>query len=112
MLISGGVLSCAISSQAQIWWNKAPQEHKYYPQIADIVNQTTRPLLLKDGGLITLQTLSYLLDPKVQLQLVRESDIPKIPDGFSDVFLFQPSESLRSGLGRTYPSSVTLRNRK
>jgi len=106
MLVSGGVLSCAISSQAKIWWNKAPDENKYYHQIADIVNQTTQPLLIKDGDLITLQTLSYLLDPKVQFQLLKESEIAKIPDGFSDVFLFQPSESLRSGLGRAYNSQI------
>jgi uncharacterized membrane protein len=108
MLISGGILSCAISSQAEIWWNKAPDKNKYYPQIADIVNRTTQPLLLKDGDLIPVQTLSYLLDPKVQFQLVRESEIPKIPDSFSDVFLFQPSDSLRSGIERLYDSQVRL----
>lgn len=110
VLISFGVLSCAISSQAEIWWSKKPDDNKDNQKIAYIINQTTQPLLIKDGNLIPIQTLGYMLDPKVRLLLVRESNIPKIPDGFSDVFLFQPSESLKSGLERVDGSEVKLIN--
>jgi len=102
LLVSGGVISCAISSQAESWWNKAPADNKYNSHIAYLVNQATQPLLIKDGDLIPLYTLSYLLEPKVKFQLVAESDIPEIPEGFSEVFLLKPSESLRSGLERKY----------
>jgi hypothetical protein len=43
-------------------------------------------------------SLTYRLDPKVKLQLVVQPNIPKIPKGFSDVFLFNPSDTLRNGL--------------
>lgn len=40
--VSVGVLSCAISSQADTWWNKLSNEKNH--QIAHIVNQATHPL--------------------------------------------------------------------
>jgi uncharacterized membrane protein len=100
-LISGGILSCGVSSQAQFWWNKSPDKHKYNPQIAYLVNQAEKPLLISDNSTVIndsfacrILSLSYLLAPKVQLQLVTEPNTPQIPDNFSDVFLFSPSESL------------------
>ncbi|MBW4493397.1 MAG: glycosyltransferase family 39 protein [Oscillatoria princeps RMCB-10] len=106
-LIAGGVLSCAVSSQAQFWWNKSPSKNQYNPQIAEIVNRAEKPLLISDSSralgdcfACRILGLSYLLDPKVKLLLVVEPNIPKIPDGFSDVFLFSPSDGLRAGLER------------
>lgn len=108
MLVLLGVISCTISSKAEMWWNKAPDKNKDNLQIAEIVNQSNQPLMIKDGDLIPVQVLGYLLEPKVRFQLVKESDIPKIPDGFSDVFFLQPSESLRSGIERSYNSKIKL----
>ena len=113
LLISSGVLSCAISSQAKIWWNIGPEIRSYEYQVVDVVNQATQPLLISDSDdLIPVQTLSYLLEPKVRFQLVPKSDVPTIPDGFSDVFLYNPSESLRSGLERVYNSQIKLISEK
>lgn len=104
-LVSVGVLSCTISSQAETWWTKYNNYEN--PQFARIINSASQPLLLSDtkADLVnfmtigTLLSLSYLLEPKVQLQLVVEPNIPKIPNGFSDVFiLLKPSEALRYGL--------------
>lgn len=108
VLISSGVISCTISSEAEMWWNKAPEKNKDNFQMAEIVNQANKPLLIKDGDLIPVQVIEYLLKPKVRFQLLKESDIPKIPDGFSDVFFLQPSESLRSGIERVYNSRIKL----
>jgi uncharacterized membrane protein len=110
MVVLSGVISCTISSQAEMWWNKAPDKNKDSFPIAEIVNKANQPLLIKDGDLIPVQVLGYLLAPKVRFQLSKESDIPKIPDGFTDVFLFQSSESLRSGLERVYNSKIKLIN--
>lgn len=104
-LLSCGVISCAISSQSIIWWNKGP--NYYNPYLAHIINQTEHPLVVSDdrthnkplanviGDIISL---TYMLEPKVRLQLVVEPNLPKIPDGCSDVFLFNPSKVLRNGL--------------
>jgi uncharacterized membrane protein len=106
LIISSGILSCAISSQAEVWWNKGPNANKYNSQIAEIVNQANRPLLVSDTDLILVQTLGYRLPPKVQFQLVAQSTIPEIPDEFSDVFLYYPSKALRVGLEKKYNSKI------
>lgn len=102
-LISSGIISCALSSSTETWWNK--QFGSCNPQIARIINQAKKPLIISDGdgrrydsALSNIVSLSYLLDPKVQFQLVVEPNTPKIPDGFSDVFLVTPSETLRSNI--------------
>jgi uncharacterized membrane protein len=113
-LLSVGVISCAISSQADTWWNKYGSFTN--PQIARIINQTSHPLIVSDATLevsnyVTvgnLMSLSYLLDPKVKFQLVIEPNIPKIPNGFSDIFLLMPSKSLRSGLDKDQNYKINL----
>lgn len=102
VLFSSGVMSCIISSQAEIWWNKDDASYSN-PQIARTINQAVHPLLLSNSvdpnpGYII--SLSYLLEPKVRFRLVVEPNLPQIPDDFSDIFLFDDhsSETLRSRL--------------
>jgi uncharacterized membrane protein len=107
LLISAGIVSCIVSSNSQVWWNKSPSNINV--QIAKMINQTERPLLVStfyesNGG--ELLSLSYLLDKKVQLQLVSEPNIPKIPQGFSDIFIFSPSQNLKFGIEKDYNSSL------
>ena len=97
-LISCGVVSCAIISPAETWWNK------YYSSesipIAKILNQAKSPLAIVDDSYWwsknNVWSMIDFLEPKVKLKLVVEQNIPRIPDGFSDVFLFSPSEELKS----------------
>lgn len=95
VLISGGVLSCAISSQSETWWNK--YSSYYNPQVANIINQAKQPLIVSSNA-IRLTSLSYLLENKVKLQVVPGENLPKIPDGFSEIFLFYPSKKLQLNL--------------
>lgn len=103
-LFSLGILSCAISSQADSWWNKYSSSQNL--QLARIINQAPHPILLSDTNSETvnymtignLLSLSYLLDSKVQLQLVVKPSIPKITDSTRDVFLLLPSQELRRQL--------------
>lgn len=107
LLISAGIISCAVYSQSQIWWNKKPSDT--HVQAATIINQAHRPLLITSyyhANFGELLSMSYLLQPKVQLQLVSEPDIPKIPQGFTDIFIFNPSPALKSGLERDYSRNV------
>lgn len=104
-IITGSILSSAVSSQAEFWWNKSPDKHKYNSHVASIVNRARKPLLISDDSTAIsnsfacrILALSYLLNPKVQLQLVVEPNIPQISGGFSDIFLFSPSETLRQGI--------------
>ena len=108
-LVSGGVLSCTISSQAQVWWNKGdPDTLQDILAAVRIINQANRPLLISDTRTDTIMVVSYLLNPKVQLlikpqcftcrensELEVNSSLIEISNDFSDVFLFPyPSEKL------------------
>jgi uncharacterized membrane protein len=94
-VIGCGIVSCAVSSQAETWWSK-PISY-YHPRVARMVNQAHHPLLIM-GGAGKILSLSHLLDPKVMVWLVTNSDRVQIPKGFSDVFVFDPSLSLREKL--------------
>ena len=90
MLLSGGVLSFAVSSQAENWWFKYISY--YSPQMAHTINQANHPFLIGScsgpwpiGKKIAL---SYLLEPKVRIKVVREPNVPEITAGYSNVFLF------------------------
>lgn len=111
VLVSSGVLSCAIMSPASDWWNTG----YYDAEVERIINQATYPLLISDIEIADILSLSYRLDPKVRLQLepqcytcrldsqlVFKPNKPKFPDGFSDVFLYMPSKRLRRGLEKDY----------
>lgn len=98
-VFTAGVVSCVVSSQADTWWTKKNSHH--HPQAARIINQTPHPLLVSSSfraNLGEILSFSHLLDPKVRFQLVVEPNIPEIPDGFSDVFLFNPSKALRTAI--------------
>ena len=96
-LISAGIISCGISSQAETWWHK--YSSYYDPQVAKIINQTNNPLVISNHSL-RLTSLSYLLNPKIKLQLVEAEadDLPEISDNFTDIFIFHPKDSFISQL--------------
>ena len=106
-LFSGGILSCAVSSQAETWWNK--YSSYYHPQVAQIINKTTQPLVISSKKRVSrITSLSYELEPKVRLMLVDGTEIPNIIDGFSDVFLFRPSGELQSELEKEQKYSIQV----
>ncbi|MEG4196929.1 glycosyltransferase family 39 protein [Microcoleus sp. Pol12A5] len=109
-LISSGIISCAVSSQSQLWWNKYPSSTKYNPQVATIVNQSKKPLVISHGGNnITgkILSVSYLLKSQVKLLLAVKPDQVKIPDGFSDVFLYRATEALKFELEKVQKYQIT-----
>ncbi|MEG4087833.1 glycosyltransferase family 39 protein [Microcoleus sp. Pol12B4] len=109
-LISSEIVSCAVSSQSQLWWNKYPSSTKYNPQVAAIVNQAKKPLVITHGGNnITgkILSVSYLLKPEVQLLLAVKPEQVKIPDGFSDVFLYRATEALQIELEKVQKYKIT-----
>ncbi|MBR8837203.1 MAG: glycosyltransferase family 39 protein [Stigonema ocellatum SAG 48.90 = DSM 106950] len=114
VLITLGILSCAASSRAHIWWNKS--KNWYTLSVAELINQATRPIIISDGDAGDVLALSYLLEPKVQLKVqsscytscsnnfpqAAATKLTNIPNGFTDVFLYKPSEFLQSRLSDEY----------
>ncbi|MEG4586347.1 glycosyltransferase family 39 protein [Microcoleus sp. MOSTC5] len=110
VLISSEIVSCAVSSQSQLWWNKYPSSTKYNPPIAAIVNQAQKPLVITHGGNnITgkILSVSYLLKPQAQLLLAVKPEQVKIPNGFSDVYLYRATEALQFELEKVQKYKIT-----
>lgn len=112
-LISCGVISCTISSQSNLWWNKYFNIDNI--PIARIINQTQSPLVISDSGgshYINILSLSHVLDPKVKFQLISKIDdstkISSISNSFSDLFLLNPSEILRERLEKEQKFKTNL----
>jgi len=115
IVLSVGIVSCTISSQAETSWNKVVSYHNH--QVARLVNQSKAPLLISNSFGINFGNtlaLSYLLDPKVRLQIVTGNtqpdfmNIPNIPQGFSDVFFLNPSEQFRENIEKKYDWKLKL----
>jgi len=107
LVIMGGVVSCAVSSQAETWSSQGVSSGN--TQVATIVNQASRPLLISDSFGINYGnafSLSYLVEPKVRFLLMKDKNIPTIPKGFTDVFLLNPSSTLRKGIEKKYKSKI------
>lgn len=114
LLLTGGVLSGAVSSEAEIWWTKEWGAENTV--IARSINLAAKPLVVSDISEVSLGnvlSISHLLESKVRLQLFNLN--PQIPsqielldksrltgifDDFSDVFVY----------GRTKAFSVKLAN--
>jgi len=104
--IALSILSCSIGARTPIGWNKVISY--YNPPIANLINQSTRPLLIANTsmGVGEILSLSRLLDPNVTLQLTVEPDVPQIQADFSDVFLMTYSRSLRSKIAAQQQASA------
>ena len=103
LVIICGMVSCRVNYQAETWWSKGVSYSN--AQVAKIINQAESPLLISNPVGINygnLFSLSYLVESKVRFLLVQGQNIPNIPDGFSKVFLFNPSDSWRQQIVTKY----------
>ncbi|MGB3533676.1 MAG: glycosyltransferase family 39 protein [Microcoleaceae cyanobacterium] len=103
LILSFGIISCLISAQSETWWTKSASYNN--AEAATIINQFDSPLLISDTNQINvgnLISLTHKLDSKVRLQFVLKSNIPQIPDGFNPILLYNPSNTLTSGIEQQY----------
>ena len=122
VLLTGGVLSNAVSSQAETWWTK--EWGRENPAIARRIDRAPKPLVVSDISEVSLGnilSMSHLLEPKVRLQLVLldpearsrvqlfdRPTLPKIPSGFSDVFVYGRSQGFSAKLAKMQNSKIEL----
>lgn len=103
ILISMAIWCCINIVAAQTWWNK--YSSYYNPSIAQIINQSQKPLIIGNTERISrLTSLSYILQPSAKFLLFpQEVQRVEIPSGFSDVYLFKPYgelvEAVQQGTG-------------
>ncbi|MEO1519141.1 MAG: glycosyltransferase family 39 protein [Cyanobacteria bacterium J06633_2] len=100
-LAAGGILSCAVNAQVPVWWHKSYAKSRRIPDVAEVINQSDRPLIVSDrqpaGRLLSL---SHELNPGVRLQLAEQAHQVNVPDGFDSVYLYLPSNRLRNRIER------------
>lgn len=102
ILLSFGVLSSAMILSADCWWNKSFSCGNI--SVANIVNLAPRPLIISNQWSTNTNqiiSLSYRLKPEVKFLLINQPRQLKIPQGFSDLFLYNPSEELRAEIERS-----------
>lgn len=86
VLLTGGIISCGVSSQLESWWNKRTTANDHV-LVAKVINQTFNPLLIMDDSLASAASLSYRLNPDVKFNFFTNQNIPTIPQNFSNVFV-------------------------
>ena len=94
-IVSVNIVACGVSAQAQVWWNKSVPRSSYYPPVAALVNQADRPLVISDCCPIELLAFSRWLEPDVKLLLLQDPKAVSLPEGFSQLFLINPSQQLQ-----------------
>jgi predicted membrane metal-binding protein len=100
LLLVAGLLSCGTFIQSQTWWNKDMANTDY--QLAQIINKSEKPLLVSDVFYMRILSLRHQLNNDAQFLLVKESEMPSIPAGLKNVFLYSPTAELKQALESSY----------
>jgi uncharacterized membrane protein len=116
--VSASILSCMASVQAETWWHKGSSANN--PQVAKIINQAKKPLLISDTKVGRIVSLSYLLEPKVKFQLqpqchtcqIKSASAPvaksHVPNDYSEIFLYRPSSEMLDNFKQMRKSQLEL----
>lgn len=96
-LLLSGILSCAVSSQASVWWHKSHSKSRYNPDVAKVINRSDRPLVISDQNPGMVLSLAHLLDSDVRLQLI-QAPLPPLSSEFATLYVYRPSNRLRDTL--------------
>lgn len=99
-----GCLSCGVMAQSEMWWSKADANAER--QLAQVINQSTKPIVITDDYFVKLLSFSHSLAPDVHVQVLPQFATPTIPQGFSDVFLYRPSDALQKQLATQYDFQI------
>ena len=110
-LLSIGIISCCIYLPADTWWNK---DRSYINiQIADMVNSASRPLVITDMWVYSVDKIGNLLGMSSRINspakfLVLPPKIIEIPDNFKEIFLYDISPTVKSEIEKN--NRYTIQN--
>lgn len=93
-LLSGSLLSCGIGSLGRTWWGWS----EFDVEIPSIIYKAPHPLVISDRSLDAILPFAKELQPQINMQLLSHVAPAHLdlPDGFSHIFLYNPSEHLLS----------------
>ena len=104
-LLAAGVVSCCLNVQAQTWWNKGVSFANY--QVAEMINQTERPLVLAFPRATTLGnliSLSYRLKPETPIRVVESATALDLASWTGTMVLYRPSSELLTAARQAFSS--------
>jgi len=107
-LITAGIISCAVNSQAETWWNKNDDVTEHYPKVARLMNQEDPNLVITDTSVVNILSLSHLLESDIRLKLVSDPYQFEIPQQTLPVFLFDPSPEMEAYVQNTINQEWTV----
>jgi uncharacterized membrane protein len=97
VLISMGVLSCAVNLETSPKYQKIRNLHNL--AIATMVNQARLPLVIAESTeTMDLLSLSHNLAENVEIKILSQGDPSIIPNLCQDMFLFNPSEEFSAAI--------------
>jgi uncharacterized membrane protein len=106
IIFAVAVASSTLMISSNVWWIK--DRENIHHKLAQIINQSAKPLVISDimtdDEFIRPFSLSYYTQANTQFMLFFEptesnqSISITIPEGYSDIFLYAPSELLKSKL--------------
>ena len=110
-VIIAGLVSDPKIFKAESWWPQA--EGTYILEVARVVNQTEKLLLIINNSSISVGTtlaLSHRLEPKVKVLSLADDLMQGIPQGYSQIFLLHSNNSLFHQLeeDKTYSLTYSL----
>lgn len=107
-IIVVGLASSAAVVRADSWWGLAEVDL----DVARIISQSPRPLVITDVpfGVVAIQ--SHLLEPSQAFLLTKEPETIEIPEGYETVFVYQPSDRLLAAVRSRLGSGLGLIYRK
>ncbi|VEP16524.1 conserved membrane hypothetical protein [Hyella patelloides LEGE 07179] len=110
ILLSISIASCSLMTSTNVWWIK--DRENIHHRLANIVNESKRPLIisdvLTDDEFIRPFSVSHYLRDTAKFMFLFEPTADErwqkftISGIYSDVFLYDPSESLKNHLIKNY----------
>jgi uncharacterized membrane protein len=93
-ILTVGIFSCAVGSLAPTWWGWS----EFDVEIGKIIDKSPNSLIITDMPFGVVAPLSHQIKPDSKLLLLSNTKDLKIPDGFSRVFVHNPTDNLLSAL--------------
>jgi uncharacterized membrane protein len=92
VLLSSSILSNVVTLQATTWWGWS----EFDVEVAEQINHSHHPLVVSDVPFGGIMPIAHRFQPNTKLLLLTETTVDqvKVPKGFSDVFIYNPSDRL------------------
>ena len=117
-IVAGGLISCFISSQTEMWWNKRSVDI-VTPSFAKIIDNSRSPLIIlpRKIWLGNVISLALKLNPADHFCRTNQSDLFNNPYNFTEIYLIEPSNNFLYyidkqdyKLTRIFPENYRLEN--